>query len=122
MKNTLLILFSLCISCSALAKPSSLCKGDEESLACIRSTSILINNEMKEIVSNIDKSIDNRAKFQVSQVKWLAYRRAYCKDFLGEEAAYAQGDGTAKIIESCQLNIDKNRLVELKKLNKVYSN
>lgn len=118
----ILILFSLYISCSALANPSSLCKGDEESLACIRSASILINNEMKKIILNIEKSIENKAKFQVSQSKWLVYRSAYCRDFLGEEAAYAQGDGTAKIIESCQLNIDKNRLAELQKLNKVYSN
>jgi uncharacterized protein YecT (DUF1311 family) len=104
----------------AFAQPNTSCKNDDESLICIRSSSKAVTNEMKKVILNIEESTDNLQKFQISQLKWLAYKNAYCKDFMGEEATNAQGDGATIIIESCLLDIDKARLDELKRLNKVY--
>ncbi len=104
----------------AFAQPNTSCKNDDESLICIRSSSKAVTNEMKKVILNIEESSDNLQKFQISQSKWLAYKNAYCKDFMGEEAINAQGDGATIIIESCLLDIDKARLDELKRLNKVY--
>lgn len=114
-----LLLFSM--GGLAFAQPNTSCKNDDESLICIRSSSKAVINEMKKVILNIEESSDNLQKFQISQSKWLAYKNAYCKDFMGEEATNAQGDGATIIIESCLLDIDKARLDELKRLNKVYS-
>ncbi|MFW2043030.1 lysozyme inhibitor LprI family protein [Acinetobacter sp. ULE_I001] len=113
-----LLLFSM--GGLAFAQPNTSCKNDDESLICIRSSSKAVTNEMKKVILNIEESTDNLQKFQISQLKWLAYKNAYCKDFMGEEATNAQGDGATIIIESCLLDIDKARLDELKRLNKVY--
>lgn len=113
-----LLLFSM--GGLAFAQPNTSCKNDDESLTCIRSSSKAVSNEMKKVILNIEESTDNLQKFQISQSKWLAYKNAYCKDFIGKEATNAQGDGATIIIESCLLDIDKARLDELKRLNKVY--
>lgn len=119
----LILIFLLLLSMGGLAfaQPNTSCKNDDESLICIRSSSKAVINEMKKVILNIEESTDNLQKFQISQLKWLAYKNAYCKDFMGEEATNAQGDGATIIIESCLLDIDKARLDELKRLNKVYS-
>ncbi|MFH7352754.1 lysozyme inhibitor LprI family protein [Acinetobacter bereziniae] len=119
----LILIFLLLFSMGGLAfaQPNTSCKNDDESLICIRSSSKAVTNEMKKVILNIEESTDNLKKFQISQSKWLAYKNAYCKDFMGEEASNAQGDGATIIIESCLLDIDKARLDELKRLNKVYS-
>lgn len=119
----LILIFLLLLSMGGLAfaQPNTSCKNDDESLICIRSSSKAVINEMKKVILNIEESSDNLQKFQISQSKWLAYKNAYCKDFMGEEATNAQGDGATIIIESCLLDIDKARLDELKRLNKVYS-
>ncbi|ENV90423.1 hypothetical protein F938_04024 [Acinetobacter bereziniae LMG 1003 = CIP 70.12] len=118
----LILIFLLLFSMGGLAfaQPNTSCKNDDESLICIRSSSKAVTNEMKKVILNIEESTDNLKKFQISQSKWLAYKNAYCKDFMGEEASNAQGDGATIIIESCLLDIDKARLDELKRLNKVY--
>lgn len=119
----LILIFLLLFSMGGLAfaQPNTSCKNDDESLICIRSSSKAVINEMKKVILNIEESSDNLQKFQISQSNWLAYKNAYCKDFMGEEATNAQGDGATIIIESCLLDIDKARLDELKRLNKVYS-
>lgn len=119
----LILIFLLLFSMGGLAfaHPNTSCKNDDESLICIRSSSKAVTNEIKKVILNIEESTDNLQKFQISQLKWLAYKNAYCKDFMGEEATNAQGDGATIIIESCLLDIDKARLDELKRLNKVYS-
>ena len=120
-KLILMFLVLFCIGGVVFAQPNTSCKNDDESLICVRSSSKAVTNEMKKMILNIEKSTDNLQKFQISQSKWLAYKNAYCKDFMGEEATNAQGDGATIIIESCLLDIDKARLDELKRLNKVYS-
>ncbi|WP_151714174.1 lysozyme inhibitor LprI family protein [Acinetobacter bereziniae] len=118
----LILIFLLLFSMGGLAfaQPNTSCKNDDESLICIRSSLKAVTNEMKKVILNIEESTDNLQKFQISQLKWLAYKNAYCKDFMGEEATNAQGDGATIIIESCLLDIDKARLDELKRLNKFY--
>ncbi|MFW1949530.1 lysozyme inhibitor LprI family protein [Acinetobacter bereziniae] len=120
-KLLLMFLVLLNVSCGVSAKSDTSCKDEDESLICIRSSSKLVSGEMKKVIQNIEKSTDNLQKFQTSQIKWQAYRNSYCKDFIGEESTYAQGDGATKIVESCLLDIDKARLDELKRLDKVYS-
>lgn len=117
----LMVLIISNVSCSVSAKPNVSCKGDEGSLACIRASSVIVNSEIKKVIVNIEKSTDNKQQFQTAQIKWQAYKNSYCRDFIAAEATYAQGDGATKIIESCLLSIDKERLVELKRLNRVYS-
>lgn len=109
------------VSCSVSAKSNASCKSDDESLVCIRASSLIVNSEIKKVIINIEKSTDNKQQFQTAQIKWQAYKNSYCRDFIGSEATYAQGDGASKIIESCLLSIDKERLDELKRLNRVYS-
>ena len=92
-----LLLFSM--GGLAFAQPNTSCKNDDESLICIRSSSKAVTNEMKKVILNIEESTDNLQKFQISQLKWLAYKNAYCKDFMGEEATNAQGDGATIIID-----------------------
>lgn len=121
--NRLLLMFLIIsnVSCGVSAKSNASCKSDEESLVCIRASSLIINSEIKKVIINIEKSTDNKQQFQIAQIKWQAYKNSYCRDFIGAEATYAQGDGATKIIESCLLSIDKERLDELKRLNRVYS-
>lgn len=123
-KQSLIItsVITMICGCSVIAKPVSTCKTDFDNLSCIRSASSSTNSEMKRILENLYKSVDNVNELKASQIKWTQYKNTYCKEFMGKEAANAQGDGAETVIESCLLNSDKSRLLELKSLNKVYSN
>lgn len=118
----IIIVLSVIYGSSAFAKPTSICKTDFDNLTCIRKASNSVNYEMSKTIDNLLKSVDNVNRLKESQIKWKQYKKSYCNDFMGEEAAYSQGDGVELIVESCLLNIDKNRLIELKSLNKVYIN
>lgn len=117
MKN-LIILITLLFSLSNIAYAECQNANVYDDINCYEKELKMNKTQLNQTYQKLYKSLDDEGKrvLENSQKSWLAYKNSHCDEVIAYFAYQSLGAGPRLITLGCNVELTKQRLVQLKEL------